>query len=131
MGNTTVELTDKKKWLDTLNEINSLPKERQKYLYGECDYWVRDNYKDGLEIVAIMQKDNHEDGITHCYLRNPDNGLCYDVRGEKKTDEDILCYTGIDYFSSNTEEYVFQNLEDFEAYIKWIEFETEKQDYLR
>ncbi len=77
-----------------------------------------------------MEADNHENGITHCYLRNSENGLCYDVRGESGCDEEIIAYTLVDYLSDNIEEYVFDNLVDFKKFLKWVEFEVERVYYL-
>ena len=95
---------------EQIQKINQLPDEDQRYLYGECDRWCLDNFEEGLQIVAIMEKDNHENGITHCYLRNLDNGLCYDVRGESSCDEEIITYTEVNYYSGNVEEYIFNNI---------------------
>lgn len=113
-----------------IRKINSLPKEKQRYLYGECDRWCLDNYEDGLKIVAILERDNHENGILHCYLRNEKTGYCYDVRGESGNNEEILLYTGISYHSDNIEEYVFDNKKDFEKFLKWIEFECIRQTFM-
>lgn len=113
-----------------IQKINRLSDEDQRYLYGECDKWCLNNFEEGLQIVAIMEKDNHENGITHCYLRNLDNDLCYDVRGESGCDEEIIAYTGVDYYSSNIEEYVFEDIEDFKMFLKWIEFEAVRRYHL-
>lgn len=99
-----------------IEKINQLSEEEQRYLYGECDKWCIDNFENGLEIVVIMEIDNHENGITHCYLRNPNNGLCYDVRGESSCDKYIIAYTDVDYLSDNIEEYIFDNLGDFKMF---------------
>ncbi len=115
---------------EQIQKINRLPDEDQRYLYGECDRWCLDNFEEGLQIVAIMEKDNHENGITHCYLRNLDKGLCYDVRGESSCDKEIIAYTGVDYFSNNIEEYIFDNIEDFKMFLKWIEFEVVREYHL-
>lgn len=115
---------NKEKIADHIQIINQLSEEEQRYLYGECDKWCLDNFKEGLQIVAIMERDNHENGITHCYLRNLDNGLCYDVRGESGCDEEIIAYTGVNYFSNNVEEYIFDNVNDFKMFLKWIDFEV-------
>jgi len=45
-----------------------------------------------------MERDNHENGIIHSYLRNISTGLCYDVRGESGCDEEIIAYTSVNYF---------------------------------
>ena len=74
---------NKEKIADHIQKINQLSEEEQRYLYGECDKWCLDNFKEGLQIVAIMERDNHENGITHSYLRNINTGVCYDVRGCK------------------------------------------------
>ncbi|MBC5744672.1 hypothetical protein FMM74_014070 [Lachnospiraceae bacterium MD308] len=115
---------------EQMQRINQLSEEEQRYLYGECDKWCLDTFIEGLQIVAIMEKDNHENGITHCYLRNLDNGLCYDVRGEYGSDEEIIAYTGVDYYSNNIEEYIFDNIENFKKFLKWIDFEIIRQYYL-
>lgn len=120
----------KKEIVNQIQRINHLSDDDLKYLYGECDKWCLDNFKDGLQIVAIMEKDNHENGITHSYLRNLDSGLCYDVRGESGCDEEIIEYTGVNYYSGNVEEYTFENIEDFKMFLKWIEFEIVKDYYL-
>lgn len=57
---------------EQIREINVLPEEKQRYLYRECDKWCVENFEYGLEIAAIMESDNHENGITHSYLRNPE-----------------------------------------------------------
>ena len=113
-----------------IEKINQLPEEDQRYLYGECDKWCLENFEAGLRIVAIMERDNHENGITHSYLRNLDNGLCYDVRGESGCDEEIIAYTGVDYYSNNIEEYIFDNIEDFKKFLKWVDFEVMREYYL-
>lgn len=110
--------------------INQLPEDDKRYLYGECDRWCLDNFEDGMRIIAIMESDNHENGITHCYLRNTDTGYCYDVRGESGNDEEILLYTGIDYYSNNIEEYIFDQIDDFKKFLKWIEFEVMRTEFL-
>lgn len=115
---------------EQIQQINLLSEEEQRYLYGECDKWCIENFEDGLEIVAIMESDNHENGITHSYLRNPDNQLCYDVRGESGCDEEIIAYTSVDYFNDEIEEYVFENLYDFKKFLKWVEFEVVREGYL-
>lgn len=115
---------------EQIQQINSLSEEEQRYLYGECDKWCIENFEDGLQIVVIMESDNHENGITHSYLRNPDNQLCYDVRGESGCDEEIIAYTGVDYFNDEIEEYVFDNLYDFKKFLKWVEFESVREGYL-
>lgn len=115
---------------EQIQQINLLSEEEQRYLYGECDKWCIENFEDGLEIVAIMESDNHENGIAHSYLRNPDNQLCYDVRGESGCDEEIISYTGVDYFNDEIEEYVFESLYDFKKFLKWVEFEVVREGYL-
>ena len=115
---------------EQMQRINQLSEEEQRYLYGECDKWCLDTFIEGLQIVAIMEKDNHENGITHCYLRNLDNGLCYDVRGKSSFDEEIIAYTGVDYIFNNVEEYIFDNADDFKMFLKWIEFEVVRKHYL-
>lgn len=120
----------KEEIVEQIQEINRLPDEDQRYLYGECDRWCLNNFEEGLQIVAIMENDNHENGIVHCYLRNLDNGLCYDVRGKSNCDEEIIAYTGVDYYSSNVEEYIFEDIEDFKMFLKWIEFEIVRVYYL-
>lgn len=115
---------------EQIREINTLPEEKQRHLYGECDKWCIENFEDGLEIVAIMESDNHENGITHSYLRNPENKLCYDVRGEKGCDEEVIAYTGVDYFNDDIEEYIFDNIYDFKKFLKWVEFEVVREGYL-
>ena len=89
-----------------------------------------DNFEYGLEIVVIMERDNHENGITHSYLRDSITGYCYDVRGESGNDEEILTYTGVDYCSDNIEEYVFDRIEDFKMFLKWVEFECMIEGFL-
>lgn len=113
-----------------IQRIEQLPENDQRYLYGECDKWCLENFEEDLQIVAIMERDNYENGITHSYLRDPDNRLCYDVRGESDCDEEIIAYTGVDYYSNNIEEYVFNNVEDFKMFLKWIDFEAIRKDYL-
>ena len=120
---------DKNKIANAISKISELSDEQQKYLYGQCDRWVKENFKDGLEIVAIMESAKHENGIVHCYIRNPDNGCYYDVRGEMNSDEDVLAYTGIDYNEDNIEEFVFESLNDFEIYLKWVDFEMVKDNF--
>ena len=51
---------DGNKYAEHIRKINLLSQEEQRYLYGECDRWVLNNFKNGLEIVAIMEKDNYE-----------------------------------------------------------------------
>lgn len=113
-----------------IQKINKLSDNDQRYLYGECDKWCLENFEDGLEIVVIMERDNHENGITHSYLRNLDNGLCYDIRGESGCDREIIAYTGVDYNSSDIEEYIFDNINDFKKFLLWIEFEVVRDCYL-
>lgn len=100
------------------------------YLYDGCDKWCLANFKEGLQIVAIMEEDNHENGIVHSYLRNPVNGICYDVRWESSCDEEIIAFTEIEYDPDNIEEYVFNDIEDFEMFLKWIDFEIVRTYYL-
>lgn len=121
---------NKEKITDHIQKINQLSEEEQRYLYGECDKWCLDNFEDGLQIVAIMERDNHENGITHSYLRNINTGVCYDVRGVSKCGEEIVLYTGVDYYSNNIEEYIFDNIRDFKKFLKWIDFEIIKQYHL-
>lgn len=121
---------DGNKYAEHIRKINSLSQEQQRYLYGECDRWCLDNFENGLEIVAIMEKDNHINGITHSYLRNANTGCCYDIRGESDNDEEILLYTGVEYYSNNIEEYVFDMVEDFKMFLKWIEFECIREGFL-
>ena len=79
--------------MNHIRKINLLPQEEQRYLYGECDRWCLENFEYGLEIVAIMERDNHENGITDSYLRDSITGYCYDVRGESDNDEEIQLYS--------------------------------------
>lgn len=120
----------KEDMIEQMQRIDQLSDDNQRYLYGECDRWCLENFENGLQIVAIMEKNNHENGITHSYLRNLDNGLCYDVRGESGCDEEIIAYTGVDYYTNNVEEYIFDNVEDFKLFLKWIEFEVVREYYL-
>lgn len=120
----------KEEIVEHIQKINRLSDEDQRYLYGECDRWCLDNFEDGLQIVAIMEKDNYENGITHSYLRNLGSGLCYDVRGESGCDEEIIAYTGVDYYSNNIEEYIFDNIKDFKMFLKWVDFEVVRKYYL-
>ena len=113
-----------------VNSTNELSPEEEKYLYGNCDTWVKDHFSDGLEIVAIMMENHHEEGIVHCYLRNPDDGHCYDVRGEFDTDEDLMEFTGVDIIEDNVEKFIIDRLDDFELFLKWAEFETVKDEFL-
>ena len=121
---------NKEEIVKQIQRINQLSDEDQRYLYGECDKWCLENFEDGLEIVAIMERDNHENGITHSYLRNSENGLCYDIRGESGCDEEIMAYTGVDYYEDDIEEYIFDNIRDFKKFLKWIEFEVVREGYL-
>lgn len=75
--------------------------------------------------------DKHENGIEHCYLRNKIIGCCYDIRGEFGNDEDILRYTGVNYNQENIEEFVFQRVEDFKKFLKWVEFEQVKDCFMK
>ena len=111
-------------------KINKMPDYLQKFLYGECDKWCVQNFKPGFEIVAIMVENSHEDGIVHAYLRKSDTRQCYDIRGEMENDEVIIRYTGIDYYEDNIEEFVFYTIEEFERYLKWVDFERVKTQYL-
>lgn len=113
-----------------IKRINELSEEDQRYLYGECDKWCLENFEEGLDIVAIMESDNHEYGIVHSYLRNPKNGLCYDIRGESGCNEKIIAYTGVNYNSNNIEEYVFDNIEDFKKFLRWVDFEVMRVYFL-
>ena len=121
---------DGNEYAEYIRKINLLPQEEQRYLYGECDRWCLENFEYGLEIVAIMERDNHENGITHSYLRDSITGYCYDVRGESGNDEEILAYTGVAYCSDNIEEYVFDRIEDFKMFLKWVEFECMREGFL-
>ena len=112
------------------NSISELSPEEEKYLYGNCDKWVKEHFSDGLEIVAIMMENNHEEGIVHCYLRNPDNGHCYDVRGEFETDEEIMEYTEVDIIEDDIDQFIIDTLDDFELFLKWAEFEIVKDEFL-
>lgn len=120
----------KEEIVEQIQKINQLSDEDKRYLYGECDRWCLDNFEEGLQIVSIMGKNNHENGIAHCYLRNLNNGLYYDVRGESGNDEEIIAYTGVDHHSSNVEEYIFDDVEDFKMFLKWIDFEVAREYYL-
>lgn len=120
----------KEKNVEQIQKINQLSDDEQRYLYGECDKWYLENFEEGLQIVAIMERDNHENGIAHSYLRNLDSGLCYDVRGESGCDEEIIAYTGVNYYSSNVEEYIFEDIEDFKMFLKWIDFEVVREYHL-
>lgn len=115
---------------EDIYKINKMDEEDQKYLYGCCDDWVLKNFKVGLEIVVIMTH-NHKKGIEHCYLRNSINGYCYDVRGESENDECILRYTGVVYECNSIEEFVFENLDDFKMFLKWVEFEKIRDYFMR
>lgn len=108
---------------EDIQYINGMDEESKRYLYGECDYWAKENFETGLEMVAIMEQNNHENGIIHCYLRNKDSDCCYDVRGEFGCDAEILRYTGFDYYTTIVEEFVFENINDFKKFLKWVEFE--------
>lgn len=123
-------MIDKNVIVEQIQRINQLSEEEQRYLYGECDKWCLENFEDGLQIVAIMERNNHENGITHSYLRNIYTGLCYDIRGESGCDEEIIAYTGVDYFSGNVEEYIFDNIKDFKMFLKWIDFEVIREYHL-
>lgn len=114
---------------EDIAEIDKLPEEKQQFLYGLCDKWVIDNYIPSLEIVAIMLED-HGYGIVHSYLRHVGTGICFDIRGEFKNDEDILRYTGIRYGYNSIEEYVFENLNDFKKYLQWVDFERIKEQFM-
>ena len=59
-----------------------------------------------------------------------DNGLCYDARGKCGCDREIIAYTGVDYNSSDIEEYIFDNIDDFKKFLLWIEFEVIRGYYL-
>lgn len=123
-------MINKEEFVSQIKRINQLSEENQRYLYGECDKWCLENFGNGLQIVAIMENDNHENGITHSYLRDLETGLCYDVRGEFSCDKEIISYTAVDYYSNNIEEYVFDNIEDFNKFLRWIDFEVERVYYL-
>lgn len=120
---------EKEEIAEAITKIGELSKEQQKYLYGECENWVKKNFTNGMEIVVIMESDKHEEGIVHCYLRNRNNGLCYDVRGEMNDDREVLLYTGIDYNLDNIDEFIFECLDDFEMYLKWVDFEMVKDQF--
>ena len=62
--------------------------------------------------------------MIHSYLRDPGNGRCYDIRGGFDNDEDILLYTGIDCHSDYVTEFVFEQISNFDMFLKWIEVET-------
>lgn len=133
LDNSNIEAIVNKKELlaKDISAIRKMSEEDQRYLYGECDRWVLDNFELGLEIVAIMIPDQHENGIEHCYLRNAITGYCYDVRGEFGNDEDILRYTGVVYNQGNIEEFIFGNLDDFKKFMKWVEFEQIRDCFIR
>lgn len=122
---------DKDLLAEEICKINKISEEDQRYLYGECDRWVLDNFERGLEIVAIMVTENHENGIEHCYLRNKITGCCYDIRGELGSDDEILQYTGVIYSQNSIEEFVFENLNDFKKFLKWVEFEQIKNCFMK
>ena len=121
---------DKNKCAEHIRQINLLSAEKQQYLYGKCDEWCLNHFKTGFEIVAIMQSDNHKNGIIHCYIRNPKTEHCYDVRGEFDNNVDILTYTGIDYNSDTIEEHVFNTISDFKTFLHWIESEIIREEFL-
>lgn len=114
-----------------ISAIRKMSEEDQRYLYGECDRWVLDNFEIGLEIIAIMKSDKHENGIEHCYLRNKISGCCYDVRGEFGNDDEILQYTGVVYECKDFEEFVFEDLDYFKKFLKWVEFEQIRDHFIR
>lgn len=116
---------------EEIRKINKMSEDDKRYLYGECDRWVLDNFEIGLEIVAIMISDRHENGIEHCYLKNKITGCCYDIRGEFGNDEDILRYTGIIYECKDFEEFVFEDLDNFKKFLKWVEFEQVKDCFMK
>ena len=124
-------MIDKELLAEDIRHINELKEELQRYLYGECDCWVLNNFENGLEIVAIMERYNHENGMVHCYLRNKISGCCYDVRGEFGCDTDVLRYTEVDYEESNIEEFVFEELNDFKKYLRWVDFEQVRDLFQR
>lgn len=124
-------MIDKQLLAEDINVINAMDEESQRYLYGECDRWILNNFRNGLDIVAIMERNNHENGMIHSYLRNRISGCCYDIRGEFGCDEDILRYTSVDYESSDIEEFVFEELNDFRKFLKWLDFEIIRDLFIR
>ena len=128
--NSANELNELTPEVNSTNKLNELSPEEEKYLYGNCDTWVKEHFSDGLEIVAIMMENHHEEGIVHCYLRNPDDGHCYDVRGEFDTDEDLMEFTEVDIIEDNVDKFIIDRLDDFELFLQWAEFETVKDEFL-
>lgn len=45
-------------------------------------------------------------------------------------DEEVIAYTGVDYFNDDIEEYIFDNIYDFKKFLKWVEFEVIRKGYL-
>lgn len=114
-----------------MKKINQLTQEEQRYLYGYSDNWVMNNFKDdmNMEIVVIMQRDKHENGIIHSYLRDRVTGCCYDVRGKFRSNEEIIKYTDVKY-TDDIEEYIFYSIKEFEMYLSWVDFEMMKEEYM-
>ena len=52
------------------------------------------------------------------------------MRGKSDCDEEIIAYTGVDYFSDNVEEYIFDDIKSFKKFLKWIDFEVIRRYYL-
>ena len=111
---------------------NSSPLQEQCDFFSACERWIFENFNDNgdMEIVALIQTDFRENGLLHCYLRDIGSGVCYDVRGEFEKDEDIILYTGVDFWELDIEEYAFYSVEDFKRFLRWLDFEMVRDHYL-
>lgn len=127
-----ISVEKKMKTAESIRDIQSLSEDEQYFLYGGCYSWCISHFHDyeGVQIAAVMDRHHHENGIVHCYLKNPDTGICYDVRGASDNEEYMTAYTGITLYPECMETYLFSSIEDFEMFLKWIDFEIIKNDFL-
>lgn len=117
---------------ESIRDIQSLSEEEQNFLYGDCYLWCILHFHDyeGVQIAAVMDCHHHENGIAHCYLKNPETGMCYDARGASDDEEYMAAYTGITIYPESMETYIFTSIEDFEMFLQWIDFEIIKDNFL-
>ena len=96
----------------------------ERYLHGDCDEWVLENFQPG-DIAVIWNEFDEDIGkvaLIHCYIQRGDMFL--DVRGE--TDDEELVEEGFEYWFEHGKVYC-ETLEDYKEVIRDIcGYEDEK-----
>lgn len=103
--------------------IEECSEDEKRYLYGECDCWIKENFEPGYTIVALVDCDNR---LLHCYFMDEKHEVYRDVRGESYDETDITEYIET---TGTVTEYNFSNIRDFSIFIDWIDFEMNKEDH--